>query len=79
MSTYQNLELEWDEERGGPRAPEANISVPADGQFYKSTQHALPYDPPGDHDQDNDRMVVPVAFLEKLVRNAPVPDSEQLG
>ena len=46
QTTYTDLELEWDEDRGGPtddeRDPRNLISAPEGGELYKSTAKALP-------------------------------------
>ena len=47
QTAYTDLELEWDEDRGGPtddeRDPRNLISAPEGGELYKSTAKALPW------------------------------------
>ena len=69
--------IEWDEDRGGPRDPLNLISFPTDSQFYKSTKDVLEWAPCGPHDQG--RVVLPSVHLERLFRKAPVPDPKKLS
>ena len=80
QTAYTDLELEWDEDRGGPtddeRDPRNLISAPEGGELYKSTAKALPWLDCGDH--DDGRKVIPSVHLEAMVRKAPVSKPEEL-
>ena len=58
----------WDEDRGGGRRSENLVSFPRGGDFYRATEHALPWQ----DGHDDDRAAVPSAFLESLFAQAPV-------
>ena len=76
-NTMPTQNIEWDEDRGGPRDPLNMISFPTDSQFYKSTKDVLEWAPCGPHDQG--RVVLPSVHLERLFRKAPVPDPKKLS
>ena len=69
---------EYDEDRGGPRHPHNYQSYPKDGVVYKATKKVWPWEPPGNHEQE-DRMVIPGVFIETLFALAPVPEPEALS
>ena len=71
-----DIELEFDEDRGGPRHPCNFLSFPSAGAFFKATEHIWPWTTAGAHDAN--RKVVPSAFVEALFARAPVPDPEEL-
>ena len=64
------IDIEYDEVRGNPAAPECFLSVAVAEDFYRATRRAMPYTDPADGDVNF--KVVPSAFLEKVVRKAPV-------
>ena len=64
------IDIEWDEDRGGNRDPRAFISSPEDGLLVRATQKALPWIECGAH--DTARKILPVVFVERLLRKAPV-------
>ena len=67
------LDIDHDEARGGPRDRHNFISALINQNLYKSTVRIWPWTKPGSHEQDN-RMNVPSAFVEKLFALAPVPE-----
>ena len=69
---------EYDEDRGGPRHDHNYLSFAKDGPVHKSTKKVWPWDPPGNHEQE-ERMLVPGAFVEALFAHAPVPKPEDLS
>ena len=69
---------EYDEDRGGPRHSHNYQSYPKDGVVYKATKKVWPWEPPGNHEQE-DRMVIPGVFIETLFALAPVPEPEALS
>ena len=69
-------EMEWDEDRGGPRRAENLVSVPRGAMFYVATAQVFPWKESGAH--DSSRMTLPVIFVEKLFRLAPAKDPQKL-
>ena len=70
------IDVQWDEDRGGPRDHRALISSPSDGALVRATRKALPWTDCGPHDEG--RMTLPYMFVEKLLRKAPVPEPRSL-
>ena len=73
--TYAH-DMMWDEDRGGPRTEFNLVSIPKDGDMHRAMSKAINWDKCGPHDQD--RVVTPAVFIEKLFRNAPTPDPNSL-
>ena len=71
-----DVDMAWDEDRGGPRHADNLVSFPQDGQFYLSTKNVLDWRKCGTH--DTARMVVPAVFVEKLFKMAPDKDPSEL-
>ena len=71
-----DVDMAWDEDRGGPRHADNLVSFPEDGEFYLSTKNVLDWRKCGVH--DTARMVVPAVFVEKLFKLAPVKDPTEL-
>ena len=69
-------DMMWDEDRGGPRTEFNLVSFPRDGAMHRATAKAIVWDKCGPHDQD--RVVTPAIFIEKLFRNAPTPGPNSL-
>ena len=70
------IQAEWDEDRGGERSPENNISFPEMGFFYSCTKKALPR---VRAKHESGRVVVPSAWLEGLFRKARVEAPHSLS
>ena len=47
MTEHDDLDIAWDEDRGGTRNPLNLISFPNDCQFYKSTKKVFEWAPCG--------------------------------
>ena len=73
--TYAH-DMMWDEDRGGPRTEFNLVSFPRNGTVHKATIKAMPWSKCGAHDEE--RVVVPAIFIEKLTRYAYVPDPYSL-
>lgn len=71
------MDMEYDEAYGNPAQPSCLVNIAKEERFYTATEEALPWGEPADG--DDDRAVVPIAWLESLVRKAKVADAEALG
>ena len=69
---------EYDEDRAGPRHGNNYVSFPKDGVVHKATKKVWPWDPAGNHEQE-ERVLVPGVFVEALFAHAPVPKPEDLS
>mmetsp|Transcript_27505 Transcript_27505/g.68371 ORF Transcript_27505/g.68371 Transcript_27505/m.68371 type:complete len:161 (-) Transcript_27505:847-1329(-) len=67
----------YDESLGNAPSAECLLSLETDNNFYISTSGALPYwrEPA---DEAEDRMTIPVVFIESILRRAPVPNPGSL-
>ncbi|KAL1496792.1 hypothetical protein AB1Y20_014380 [Prymnesium parvum] len=73
-----SVNFEYDESMGNPaQHAECLLSLETDNNFYVATSDALPWREPDD--EPGDRMVVPIVFVESLLRMAPVEDPSQLN
>ena len=72
-----DLDIDYDETRGGRRTADNLISFPSDGAFYLATCGSdLPWAPAGAHDPS--RHVLPSILVEGIFASAPVPDPQSL-
>ena len=69
---------EYDEDRAGPRDGNNYVSFPKHGVVHKATKKVWPWDPAGNHEQE-ERVLVPGVFVEALFAHAPVPKPEDLS
>ncbi|KAL1524410.1 hypothetical protein AB1Y20_019305 [Prymnesium parvum] len=72
-----STQFDYDEALGNAASPDCLLSLETDNNFFISTSNALPWKEPAD--QAEDRMTIPVIFIESLLRKAPVPDPSSLN
>ena len=63
-------DMNWNEDRGGPRDPKNLLSFPSDGRFCRATAEALLWEDAGAHSPD--RRVIPSVYVERLFKNCKV-------
>ena len=63
---------EYDEDRAGPRHGNNYVSFAKDGVVHKATKKVWPWDPPGNHEQE-ERVLVPGVFVEAHTPRCPSP------
>ena len=71
-----SVDVQWDEDRGGPRDPCNYMSIPTDSEFYRITSLVLPWRQ-SDHDGQAHQLV-PGAYIENLLRKLTVQDTTHL-
>ena len=70
------VDMEFDENRGGPRHHNNYLSMPESGAFYRATKKIFAWESCGLH--DSGRKIVPSICVENIFRKAPVPDPSRL-
>jgi len=63
-----SVDFHYDENFGNPAQAECLLSLDMDNNFYVATADALPWREPDDEPED--RMVVPIIYVESLLRKA---------
>ena len=70
MNSNNDIAIEFDEDRGGPRTADNRISMPEAGEFYRLTRHlGMEWEPCGAH--DNGRVTTPSIYVESLFSRSP--------
>ena len=77
-NAHDGADIEFDEDRGGPRHIQNYLSMPVDGELYQSTKHIFPWEEAGAHEAPNTRFVVPSIYVEKIFTHAVVEAPEEL-
>ena len=75
-NVHDGADIEFDEDRGGPRHIQNYLSMPVDGELYQSTKHIFPWEEAGAHEAPNTRFVVPSVYVEKIFAHAVVEAPE---
>ena len=70
------IDIDYDEALGNPKSPECLLSLSVSEDWYESTKDALPYEDPADDDEE--RQVVAIAWVERLFRRARVEQPRSL-
>ena len=70
------IDIDYDEALGNPKSPECLLSLATSEDWYESTKDALPYEDPADDDEE--RQVVAIAWVERLFRRARVEQPRSL-
>ena len=70
------VDMEFDENRGGPRHHNNYLSMPESGAFYRATKKIFAWESCGLH--DSGRKILPSVYVENVFRKAPVPDPSKL-
>ena len=71
------MDVDYDEDVGNPAVPECLISISRNEELYEMTTNVFPWAMPADGDAS--RRVVPLAYLESMVRRAPVDRTADLS
>jgi hypothetical protein len=67
------IDMEYYESFGNPPSPECWVSIDVDEDFFRATEHALPYEP--SPDGDGQRRVLALIWLEMCARDCKAQDS----